>query len=442
MRGQGPKVKFARMAWRNVLRNWRHSLATILAIASGFMAVSLFDGFMRQLDEINFDGYSTRGMLGQLIVERRGAQDFYAEDPWRYSLDKDDQAFIEGFLSRDNAVARRVRFLQMIGIINANNVNAVVIGNGYDVAEGLAVRGEKWAWNTVAGLPLDKSDGKILLGRGLGRLLGCDLSEKDDFFLPGGNYVAEDRPWSCKAPSVMVSVTTEAAQVNALEIPIAGFMDVGFREADKRAIAMPLEEAQRLLDTDKVSMVAVQLKDGHDLAAFTKRFRDAAKAANRQLDILPWMEHNLAAYVRGAMELLQVFRNLFMAIVVTIGVMSVANTMMKSVNERIREIGTLRSLGFLRSELTFVFACEGFFLSLLACALGLVMTLIVAGIVSVLGISFKAGVLSVPIHLRVGYAPGAWLVSALLLSLLATGTAWICARRASRMVVADAMRHV
>ena len=131
-----------------------------------------------------------------------------------------------------------------------------------------------------------------------------------------------------------------------------------------------------------------------------------------------------------------------MAIVVTIGVMSVFNTMMKAVNERTREIGTLRSLGFLRSELMFVFACEGFFLSLLACAVGFVATIVLSFLIGKLGFTYRAGVLSVPILLRVKYAPSAWAASAVVLSLLATATAWFCARKASRMVIADAMRHV
>jgi putative ABC transport system permease protein len=142
------------------------------------------------------------------------------------------------------------------------------------------------------------------------------------------------------------------------------------------------------------------------------------------------------------MELLHVFRNLFMLIVVTIGVMSVANTMMKSVNERVREIGTLRSLGFLRRDLTLLFACEGGFLSLLACGVGLGLTFLIGTAISLSGIKFRAGVLSVPIQLAVAPAPGAWIISGAVLSLLATGTAWFCARRASRMVIADALRHV
>ena len=131
-----------------------------------------------------------------------------------------------------------------------------------------------------------------------------------------------------------------------------------------------------------------------------------------------------------------------MLIVVAIGVISVSNTMMKSVNERTREIGTLRSLGFLRSQLVFIFSMEGFFLSILACTIGLGLTLVATFIIGELGLTYRAGILSIPITLRIKFAPIAWMVSAVVLTLLATGTAWLCSRRASAMVIADAMRHV
>ena len=51
-------------------------------------------------------------------------------------------------------------------------------------------------------------------------------------------------------------------------------------------------------------------------------------------------------------------------------------------------------------------------------------------------------ILSMPIELQVQQTPLAWAFSAVVLTVLATGTAWFCARRASRMVIADALRHV
>jgi putative ABC transport system permease protein len=239
-----------------------------------------------------------------------------------------------------------------------------------------------------------------------------------------------------------LSATTEAAQVNAIDVPVIGIYDAGLREADKSAANLDLADAQRLLDTDKITMMSIQLKDPGRTAAFIQRLRAAAAQKCYHLDIMRWQDHQIAAYVRGGLQILDVFRNLFMVIVVTIGVMSVANTMMKSVNERIREIGTLRSLGFLRRHLIFMFSLEGLFLSFFACAIGLAGTIVASWLVGKMGFSYKAGFLSQAIGLKVQLAPVAWVLSAVTLSLLATGTAWFCARRATRMVIADAMRHV
>src|SRR6188508_2086008 len=94
-------VQMTKLAWRNVIRNWRHSLATILAIASGFMAVSLFDGFIKELQARNSDGYMTRGMLGNVLVQKKGAQDNSSDDQWLYSMDAADQKFLEDFFAKD-----------------------------------------------------------------------------------------------------------------------------------------------------------------------------------------------------------------------------------------------------------------------------------------------------------------------------------------------------
>src|SRR5262245_47491875 len=102
-----------RLAWRNVIRNWRHSTATIAAIAAGFAAVSLFDGFIRSLQKEQFEGYAQRGMLGDVIIQRKDAQHKLIEDLFLYSLDKGEQTFIEEYLKKDPDVRVRTRFLSV-----------------------------------------------------------------------------------------------------------------------------------------------------------------------------------------------------------------------------------------------------------------------------------------------------------------------------------------
>ena len=437
-------LQMTRLAWRNVLRNWRHSLATILAIASGFIAVSLFDGFIMQLEYRNKDGYQTRGMLGHVLVQRKDAQFKSMEDQWLYAMDKDEQSFLDDYFKHDPDFLSRVRFLNISGMVNAGPYNTVFVGFGLDLKEGAEMRGKRWYWDTAAGVPLVQyPKSSVTIGLALGKLIECESTyQGPPYILEYGNYTAENRPFVCKYPRITLSATTAAAQVNALDVPVSGLFDAGFREADKRAVRLSLADAQRLMDTDKITMISIELKDERLRKGFIKRLKAAAEAAHQNFDVMPWQEHTLAAYLQGGIDVLHVFRNLFMTIVVTIGVMSVANTMMKSVNERIREIGTLRSLGFLREHLVYMFSMEGLFLSILACAIGLVGTVILTTVIGNLGLTYRAGVLSAPIGLSVGWSWGAWILCTIVLMALATSTAWFCSRRASRMVIADAMRHV
>lgn len=436
-------LRLFRLARLNVMRNWRHSFATLLAIASGFMAISLFDGFLKELEYRNMDGYTNRGMFGHVVIEHKGAQEHMAEDFWAYSVTAEEQVFIEKYLKDHPMVHARVRFLSVTGMINTPTHSAVVSGIGYDLADGAKMRGKRWEWNAIAGKPLNLAEkNSISLGATLGRLIDCETPDPLGFVLEDGNFVPEERPFTCRHNRVIVSATTEAAQVNALDMPVTGFFDGGFREIDKRAVHMSIEDAWKLLDTDKLTMVSVQLNDERDMQKFVADMTAAAETAGVNISVLPWDKHRAAAYVQGGIEILGVFRNLFMFIVVAICVMSVANTMMKSVNERIREIGTLRSLGFFRSHLIFVFSAEGLVLSFLACWAGLAMTVGVSYLIGKLGLTYKAGILSIPIVLRIKYVPEAWIISGVTLTLLATVTAWFCSRRASSMVIADAMRHV
>lgn len=432
----------SRLAWRNVLRNWRHSLATLGAIAAGFTAVSVFDGFIRALETEQSEGYVLRGMLGDLIIQRPDAQHKLIEDNWAYSLDRNDQTFLDDFLAHEPAVVRRVRFLSITGLLTNGRTHQVVVGWGYDIDEGAEMR-ERWKWNTLAGEPLHTLPPKtqaFVLGRVLSQLVDCETTITD-YKDKDGTYIPETRPFHCYRDRIQISATTEAAQVNAIEAPIVGIVDAQLREIDSRWVSMPLEMAQRLYDTDKLTMVTVKLKHPSDARDFKKRLEAAAAAKGLKFDALNWKEHSMSEFIRGGLTILHMFRNLFMLVVITIAVMSIANTMMKAVAERTREIGTLRSLGFLRKDLAILFALEGLYLSSLACTIGLIASSLIAAAVTASGLKFQAGILSSPIALKIVPNPGAWLVSLIVIFGLATGTAYLSARRAARMIVADALRH-
>jgi putative ABC transport system permease protein len=314
------------------------------------------------------------------------------------------------------------------------------MGSGIDEDEGLKIRGEKWAWNTIAGRPLKESEDGLMLGIGLAQRLGCQFSaqirqNKD------GSYVPGESPLQCPAKEFQLSVTTEHSQVNAVSIPPLGVADFQIREFNDKVLAMPLATAQRLLDTDRISRYSVLLEHESQISAFKQDFSEKAQAAGLDLETLAWIDHPLAAMSKGGGEILKVFRGLFLTVVAVIAAMSVANSMMKSINERIREIGTLRSFGFRKGDIIWLFSLEGLFLGLFSCLGGILVSALLAFVLRNLGLTFNAGVLSTPLPLNFSFAFRIWFGTAAGLSLITFCTAWLVSRRAAGMVIADALRH-
>jgi putative ABC transport system permease protein len=433
----------ARIAWRNVRKNWRHSLGTLLSIVVGFVAIVLFSGYLADLETLQGRWYEQRSMFGTIIVEKAGASGSAGrENPNAFLLDGADQAFLDGFLRDEGAaVTNRVRVLFASGLASTGRAGVVFFAWAYDVAEGARMRGP-WTWNAVAGVPLQAApEEAVLVGGGLAGLLDCEGPSVREVVRFDGTFAPEARPFSCRQSRVQLTTTTVSGQLNAVEPQIAGIFDGGLKELDARFVLMPLPLAHRLLDTDGVSFYAVDLADRRTGSDLARRLTEAARTRGLTLVATPWREHVHGELYRRSMTLLRLYRLLVVLVVVTIAGMSVFTTVLKSVNERVREIGTLRSLGYRRAQITGLFTLEGGLLALVAASAGLLAS---AGIVTAINaarFSYSGGIASQPIPLTVSLQPRAIAFAVLFLGGVAVLASFFPARRAARQAIPDALGH-
>ena len=122
----------------------------------------------------------------------------------------------------------------------------------------------------------------------------------------------------------------------------------------------------------------------------------------------------------------------------------VTNTMSTSVVERTVEIGTLRAMGDRRSDIQTLFVCEGLLLGVLGTVAGVVVALLLSFGVNHSGLTWTppARVDSIALTVRVW---GQWMQIGLtfaILAVVATLSSWWPARRASRLSIVDALRHI
>ncbi|MEY4066146.1 MAG: hypothetical protein RIR26_2354, partial [Pseudomonadota bacterium] len=344
---------------RNTGKNWRHSLGAILSVAIGFSALTLFNGYINVVQDMYEDNYRQRSMFGDLMIEQsvNGHEIDFEES----KITVPEQKFISDFFTKNkNQIDESVRFLIISGLANNGKTSSIFWGFGYDVEQCRKLREPTWTWNTKAGKPLDlQPEGALMLGDKIGETFGCRPEIHERLLTKVGGYSSIERPFRCDKNQLQLSVTTDAGQINAMTLKVGALGGVGLRGIDSWYLMMPLEKAHQLFDTQNVSHVRVRLKEPQKSSSFIDEFNRAAKSNNLELRAFDWREHVLARVYKRTMSLFLVFRNLVSAVILTISGMSVLNAMVKSVNERKREIGTLRSLGFLRRDIGRIFTTEG-----------------------------------------------------------------------------------
>ena len=432
-----------RIAARSLRRNWRHTAGAALAVAVSFAAIALFDGYLTDLERMFGVMVEEQFMMGTLLVEGRGASDVLmgkAADDEPIYLHAREQAFLDEYLgARAAEVAVQFRSLFVGGIASNGRASTPFNGWGYEPAPGAAVR-RRFAWDAWAGRPLQESpEDSIVLAPGLAGLLECAATSEEPIYSADGLPIPKPRPFRCRQPRLQLLGSTTTGQVNAVSAAVAGTAAPGRAEMDPVMAYLPLALAQRLADTRDVTMYTVLLRDPATAERFSRDLTAAAAARGLAIDAMPWQASYFGETFRQGMAFLRAFRGLMAGVVFAIAGAAVFSSMVKTVNERTREIGTLRSLGFLRGQVTRLFALEAALLSAGACVAGLVVTVAVATLVNRAGLTYRPGIMATPIPLGVAVDALRYAQTAALLVALSILAAWRPARRAARGRIPDAL---
>lgn len=429
------------MAFRNVLRNWRHSLASLIAVGLGLVSVSLFHGYLVDAMDQFAEFFVKRSMFGHVLVEKKGAARGGQSDPWANALDATDLKFMgEFFVKNSNAVEHHLNFLNISGLISTSQMSTSFFGYAYDATEGYAVRGQRWQWNTPFGEPLRSNASQgILVGRGLAELLGCQLGEAR--VLADGSYAPENTHLPCFDQDLQVSAVTEHAQMNAVDLRIQGVIDSGYKELDDAWLLMPLPMGHKLFDTNRASLVGITLKDDSRASYFVDEMRKFAKFNGRNWDVNLWQDHSVGEIYRSNKVILTLFRNFVLLIVCLVGALSMSNTILRSVVERTREIGSLRALGFTPFKISMLFSLEGAFLGLIGSLAGVVVRSFIMFAVNSSQFTYVPGLIAQPVPLRIAFTPMADLVLMSILITVSACIAWIASRRAANGNIAASLTH-
>lgn len=224
--------------------------------------------------------------------------------------------------------------------------------------------------------------------------------------------------------------------MNALDVHVKGVFSTGVPDIDKRLVYTDIATAQKLLVTQRVSRLGVFL----DRMESTGPAQQRLAAQFPQLTVQSWMDQ--AFFYRSVRAL---YNRIFGALGLIIGVIVVfvvTNAMAMAIIERTREIGTLRALGTLPSQLLRTLALEGMVLGGVGALAGAALSLGISLLLYVVPVNMPPPPgRSVGYPLNISIDPllvAATLAAMVLLTMLASS--WV-ARKTVHLPVVDALAH-
>lgn len=361
-------MMLATLAFRNVLRQRRRTLLTLLVLVAGYTATTLAGGFMAQ----TFEGLSEsaiRGGLGHVQIQPHQEEGLDDAGPGAYLAEGEALA---NRLRQDPAVQEVLPRIQFMGLASNGAQSVAFLGLAVDPEreahfmdikdrlEGgaLAKGGKGTRW-----LSPDPNTREVVLGVGLARSLHLSVGS-----------------------TLTLMATTPAGALNAVDVEVVGLQDQGVKELNDRSACISVATGSALLDLGPArSALSVVLKQPQTAG------KEAARLANlcgSDCQGKPWFE--LASFYRQVKLLyLAIFG--FMGLVLSVVVLlATANTLLMSVMERMRELGTLRALGLQSRRLVVLLQWEGAFLGLAGSSAGLALTLMLRATLNALHLQMPA----------------------------------------------------
>lgn len=400
-----------RLAFRSLARHRRRTALTLSAIAFGAAMVVVMWGIGEGIA-----GWLVRtavsGRLGSVQVHALGYVDTIDANPIATDFaehDLDRVANVAGVL----AVAPRIKFA---GIVSTGASSSMVQVDGIDPVADSAVCPERYL-GFAAGGPLTR-DGvgrEIVVGSELAASLGTKVGD-----------------------TVTLMAGTRAGAQNALDFTVVGITSGGAFLESKRAALTRINDARALLAMpERAHELAVAISPDLDADVVAASIR---AALTPKFEVHTWKE--VSPFMRDAVDRITIILRGVSAVLFLVVVMGVANTMLMSIFERVREIGTLLALGMKRRAVLTLFVIEAIVMGGLGGLVGGGLGSAIVLALAVKGIDFAPPGSSVDAVLYPVLTPTLVLGVGLAVFAGAVIASFLPARRASRLDPVEALRSL
>jgi putative ABC transport system permease protein len=363
--------KLLKLSYRNLFRNRRRSFFAVFIAASGCAALAIAIGYysfsMYSLQELSirngFGGSSGSGHV-QVMDKRMGVR----AESYTLEFGLESVSALMANLKNDQDIDYFLPRLEFGGLISNGERSLPFKGFGIEPANEMRL----WAGLSEINpklklgdqlLPLEAKKAGIILGKTIANALNARLGDM-----------------------LMIYSTTVDGTINGMDVELLGIMSTGVSETDKYYLLTRLDLAQKLLNSQKVSLLSVMFKNRNHFPEKLKNLQSflGRDSSGALLTAIPWDQQ--AAFYISIRDIFTIIFSFMGTIVLVIVLLSCWNIMQMTTMERIREIGTLRAIGLGNKHISALFVLEAFLIAVIGVVIGMVTQWIISGIINAMRI--------------------------------------------------------
>lgn len=326
---------FAPLAWRNLWRNARRTVITLIVVSVGLWSVLIFNAFLNAWSE---SGKQTT--LSVLIGEAQIHAPGYMDDPNIELLMPTPDPALRAALD-DPAISHWASRLIVPGVVQSEYKTLPVSILGVDPKD------EK----IVSSLPAQVVEGRYLASQtDAGVVLGESLAERLETGL--GRRV------------ILMSQNTSGA-LSEQSFDVVGIFDSDKGTEDFYAFTGRKAAQDFLGLTDEIAEIVLRIPDDELLDQTVATVQKAAP----DLEVKSW--HSLSLMLAASDTFMKSFVFVWLGVVFSIMAIGIVNTQLMAVFERTHEIGLLRALGMKPRQVLWMITLESAFMVGLGVLLGI-----------------------------------------------------------------------
>ncbi len=328
------------LCFRNLLRNIRRTIAILMTVALGAGALFAFQGFIQGV-LTEYSNSTIHAHSGNGRLNTKGYRSTIYQKPWDHWIKNWKE--IRTSLYQDPAVEYVFPRVTIGGMLVHGKLSITGQGQGIDAREEAEFFD---ALNIEQGVALSDQPKGILLGKGMAKALSVKPGDK-----------------------VTLYTKSTTGSIAKDKLTVTGIFHSGNSDFDNRVFRIQLDEAQELLNTDRVESISLGLSDHshwNEVASkLSQTFPDLEIASFAELD---------KVYYQNSVDWLETQFYVVQLIILSIVLLGIFNTISTSILERKQEIGNLRANGESTWDVMKLILLEGALLGLLGSLLGVAIT--------------------------------------------------------------------